>query len=203
MPGTKVRSTAKPAGHVAGRVDQVMGRQGPAHQAGHLRRRPPVRRGQVPLLQADSEAQSVHLARRACSISVTCCGRPPRSTTWSSRPRSSTACRSRSARCLFVDTADFRLYNNAFILRRRIPYHGRIPERGSRDRVQVPPLGHPAGCRDGRAAADPRAPTGSSSSVRRCRSRIGSAGSGCSSPTTCSFPRSQMRDTAESCRWRR
>jgi hypothetical protein len=34
---------------------------------------------------------------------------------------------SRVREVLFVDTADFRLYNNAFILRRRIPYQDGFP----------------------------------------------------------------------------
>ena len=43
---------------------------------------------------------------------------------------------------LFLDTADFRLYNQAFILRRRIAYENGFPDERSRDGVQVPPSGH-------------------------------------------------------------
>ena len=39
---------------------------------------------------------------------------------------------------LFLDMADFRLYNHAFILRRRIKYRGWFPNGRSGDRLQVP-----------------------------------------------------------------
>jgi hypothetical protein len=39
---------------------------------------------------------------------------------------------------LFVDTTDFRLYNNAFILRRRIPYTALSDGQGITARVRIP-----------------------------------------------------------------
>ena len=53
---------------------------------------------------------------------------------------------------LFLDTADFRLYNNAFILRRRITYERRLPRGRPGDRLQVPASGHAEGRGAGRAA---------------------------------------------------
>ena len=43
---------------------------------------------------------------------------------------------------MFVDTADFRLYNNSFILTPAYRVSGRIPDRRSRGRLQVSQSGH-------------------------------------------------------------
>ena len=61
---------------------------------------------------------------------------------------------------LFVDTPDFRLYNNAFILRRRIRYEDGFP---IGDPEIVFKFRHPdmqTGGRDGRSTADSRRPSG-------------------------------------------
>ena len=86
---------------------------------------------------------------------------------------------------LFVDTPDFRLYNNAFILRRRIPYMDGFPV-GDPEIVfkfRHPDIRRRPRPTSGRTSS---ATIGSSSSARPCRSRRSSAGSACSTPTTCS-----------------
>src|SRR5262249_21716308 len=88
---------------------------------------------------------------------------------------------------LFLDTADFRLYNHAFILRRRVIYeHGFAVS----DPEIVFKFRHP----DMQTAADVdlcgrafSATPGSSSSSRRCPSKTRSAVTGCCSRTTSSF----------------
>ena len=85
------------------------------------------------------------LARRAASSADV--GSPP--TTWMARGP--------IREVVFLDTADFRLYNNAFILRRRISYEDGTGGRPG-DRLQVPASGHAEGRGDGRAAAHPRHP---------------------------------------------
>jgi hypothetical protein len=85
---------------------------------------------------------------------------------------------------LFLDTGDFKLYNNAFILRRRVQFEDgfpvgepevvfkfRYPDQQSRRRKST--------C--GRTF---RANTGSSSRRRRCRCATASAAAACSSRTT-------------------
>ena len=61
--------------------------------------------------------------------------------------------RPRIREVLFLDTPDFLLYRNAFILRRRFEYRGRFPRWRPGDRLQVQASECAAGCRSRRAAA--------------------------------------------------
>ncbi len=70
---------------------------------------------------------------------------------------------------LFLDTADFRLYNNAFILRRRIPYSEGFPVGRPGDRLQVSPPGHPEDRGRWTCGRTSGATSGSSSKPRSCR----------------------------------
>ena len=70
---------------------------------------------------------------------------------------------------MFLDTEDFRLYNNAFILRRRIRFEDGFP---ASDPEVVFKFRHPdqqKAAETWTCAADLRATTGSSSRPRPCR----------------------------------
>lgn len=83
---------------------------------------------------------------------------------------------------LFLDTPDFRLYNNAFILRRRIPYEDGFPParpRSSSSFVIQTCKSPPNGIYDRTSQAS----TGSNSRQKHCHCATRSAASECCSPT--------------------
>ena len=96
----------------------------PDLRPGKVQRRDTTARGAVPAVQDHSEARAHHvnekLSRDAKIVSV-----PPTRTTSNARRKGWRLGR-RSARWFF-DTANFGLYNNAFILRRRIQYQDGFP----------------------------------------------------------------------------
>jgi hypothetical protein len=69
---------------------------------------------------------------------------------------------------LFIDTPDFRLYNNAFILRRRIPYKDGFPVGDPEIVFKFRHNGHTDGCRDRRPATDLWRPPGQVQVPGRC-----------------------------------
>ena len=136
------------------------------------------------------------LGPRLQGISPASCSAPPRRPASAYRHTPKSQQRPEVREVLFLDTGDFHLYNNAFIVRRRIAYEDGFPVGDPEIVFKYRSADMMIGAGDRRAAATSTASTRSSSSSRSCRSRSASAAcAGCS--RTMSSSASARRREAE------